>query len=334
MSKPKLMLLLIVFLSVVVVPFNTNGAGPKIYLGISGISFDYIPFWYAKDFRLYEKYNVDLDMITTGGGTVLAQAMLSGGVQFGALGTAFLQSVMQGADHALLAAHINYFPYRVVGLPSISGKDALKGATIAISRFGSNADAALRIALRQSGLDPVKDVTIVQLGTQPERLAALNGRRVQATIMSPPFSSAAKKSGLKVILDISKMRVAFPEIGLIASRDYVAKNRLIAKGLMQAYLEAIRDIKKNKEATLKVMAKYLRMELASNRDILIDAYDEAVASDELERKPYPNRDGMRLAVELIAKQRNISPIPAIDNFIDTSLLEELDRSGFIDQLYR
>ena len=75
MSKPKLMLLLIVFLSVVVVPFNTNGAGPKIYLGISGISFDYIPFWYAKDFRLYEKYNVDLDMITTGGGTVLAQAV-------------------------------------------------------------------------------------------------------------------------------------------------------------------------------------------------------------------------------------------------------------------
>lgn len=334
MSKPKLMLLLIVFLSVVVVPFNTNGAGPKIHLGISGISFDYIPFWYAKDFRLYEKYNVDLDMITTGGGTVLAQAMLSGGVQFGALGTAFLQSAMQGADHALLAAHINYFPYRVVGLPSISGKDALKGATIAISRFGSNADAALRIALRQSGLDPVKDVTIVQLGTQPERLAALNGRRVQATIMSPPFSSAAKKSGLKVILDISKMRVAFPEIGLVASRDYVAKNRLIAKGLMQAYLEAIRDIKKNKEATLKVMAKYLRMELGSNRDILIDAYDEAIASDELERKPYPNRDGMRLAVELIAKQRNISPIPAIDNFIDTSLLEELDRSGFIDQLYR
>ena len=103
---------------------------------------------------------------------------------------------------------------------------------------------------------------------------------------------------------------------------------------MQAYLEAIRDIKKNKEATLKVMAKYLRMELGSNRDILIDAYDEAIASDELERKPYPNRDGMRLAVELIAKQRNISPIPAIENFIDTSLLEELDRSGFIDQLYR
>ena len=79
---------------------------------------------------------------------------------------------------------------------------------------------------------------------------------------------------------------------------------------MQAYLEAIRDIKKNKEATLKVMAKYLRMDLENNRDILLDTYDETIASDELEKKPYPNRDGMKLAVELTAKQRNISPIPS------------------------
>ena len=103
---------------------------------------------------------------------------------------------------------------------------------------------------------------------------------------------------------------------------------------MQAYLEAIRDIKKNQEATLKIMAKYFRMDLASNRDILLDTYDETIASDEMEKKPYQNRNGLKLAVELTAKQRNISPIPAIDKFMDTGLLEELDRSGFIDQLYR
>ena len=96
--------------------FTVAAAAPKTYLGVSGISFDYIPFWYAKDYRLYQKYNVDVDMITTGGGTVLAQAMLSGGVHFAAIGTAFLQGAMQGADHVLLAAHVNYFPYRVGGL--------------------------------------------------------------------------------------------------------------------------------------------------------------------------------------------------------------------------
>jgi NitT/TauT family transport system substrate-binding protein len=333
MSKRKL-LLVIAFLTLVVAPFTVDAAGAKTYLGVSGISFDYLPFWYAKDFRLYQKYNVDVDMITTSGGTVLAQAMLSGGVHFAAIGTAFLQSSMQGSDHVLLAAHINYFPYRVVGLPSITSKEGLRGTTIAISRFGSNADTAMRIALREAGIDPAKDVTIVQLGTQPERLAALNSRRIHATIMSPPFSSAAKKAGLKVILDIAKMRIAFPAVGVVASRDYVVKNRVNARGFMQAYLEAIRDIKKNKEATLKVMAKYMKMDLESNRDILVDTYDETIASEEMEKKPYPNRDGMKLAVELTAKQRNISPIPAIDKFMDTSLLEELDRIGFIDQLYR
>jgi NitT/TauT family transport system substrate-binding protein len=222
----------------------------------------------------------------------------------------------------------------LIGLPSIGGKEGLKGATIAISRFGSNADAALRIALRQAGLEPARDVTIVQLGTQPERLAALNSHQIQATIMSPPFSNSAKKTGFKVLLDISKMRIAFPQIGLVASRDYIAKNRANARGFMQAYLEAIRDIKKNKEATVRLLAKYLRMDLENNREILIDTYDETIASEELEKKPYPNREGLKLAVELIAKQRNISPIPNIDNFLDTSLLEELDRSGFIDQLYQ
>src|ERR1700745_3810848 len=122
MSKLKLFVT-IVFMTAVVAPFPVNGAGAKTYLGVSGISLDYMPFWYAKDYRLYQKYNVDVDMITTGGGTVLAQAMLSGGVNFAAIGTAFLQSAMQGADHVLLAAHINYFPYRVVGLPSIAGKE-------------------------------------------------------------------------------------------------------------------------------------------------------------------------------------------------------------------
>ena len=80
----------------VLVRFTAEGATPKTYLGVSGISFDYIPFWYAKDYGLYQKYNVDVDIITTGGGTVLAQAMLSGGVHFAAIGTAFLQGSIRG----------------------------------------------------------------------------------------------------------------------------------------------------------------------------------------------------------------------------------------------
>src|SRR5262245_66391688 len=120
MSKPKFLVIL-VFLTALTAPFTVGGAGPKTYLGVSGISFDYIPFWYAQDYRLYQKYNVDVDMITTGGGTVLAQAMLSGGVHFAAIGTAFLQGSMQGADQLILAAHFDYLPYVFVDFASIAG---------------------------------------------------------------------------------------------------------------------------------------------------------------------------------------------------------------------
>src|SRR5437667_6300740 len=124
---------MLIVLCMLVIPLAADGAGPKTYLGVSGIGFDQVPFWYAKDYGLYTKYNVDVDIITTSGGTVLAQAMLSGGIHFGVIGTAFLQGSMQGADQVLLAAHGNYFPYRLIGLPSVAGKDGLKGATIAIS---------------------------------------------------------------------------------------------------------------------------------------------------------------------------------------------------------
>src|SRR5262249_61917505 len=117
-------LVVLVVLCMCLTSFAVEGATPKTYLGVSGISFDYSPFWYAKDYGLYQKYNVDVDIITTGGGTVLAQAMLSGGVHFAAIGTAFLQGSMQGSDHVILAAHVNYFPYRLVGLSSMGGKTA------------------------------------------------------------------------------------------------------------------------------------------------------------------------------------------------------------------
>src|SRR5947208_15855777 len=104
MSKLKFLVML-VFLTVVIGPFTVGGAGPKTYLGVSGISFDYTPFWYAKDYRLYQKYSVYVDMIMTGGGKVLAQAMLSGRVHFAAIGSAFLQKSLQGAEHVLIAVH-------------------------------------------------------------------------------------------------------------------------------------------------------------------------------------------------------------------------------------
>src|SRR5215510_3232203 len=133
----------LVVLCMFLTPLAVEGATPKTYLGVSGISFDYTPFWYAKDYGLYQKYNVDVDIITTSGGTVLAQAMLSGGVHFAAIGTAFLQGSMQGGRPCDPCCSRQLF--------SVAGKDGLKDATIAISRFGSNADVALRLALKQAG---------------------------------------------------------------------------------------------------------------------------------------------------------------------------------------
>lgn len=306
----------------------------KIYLGLSSVSLDYVPFWYAKDHGLYGKYGLDLDIITTGGGTVLTQALLAGGIPLAGIGGAFLQGAMQGADLVMLAAHMNYFPYRLIGQSSISLGKGLKGSLIGISRFGSSSDLALRVALKASGIDPTKDVTILQLGGQTERFAALTTGRVQATIIAPPLSSAAKKMGFNVILDMARMRLPYPEIGVVSSREFISKNRDTVKRFLQAYLESIRDIKKDREGTVAVMGKYLKLDVDKQREVLHDTYEQTIASGEVERKPYPNLEGVKFAVDLIAKERNLTTTPNPKDYLDTTILEELDRSGFIDKLYK
>ena len=140
--------------------------------------------------------------------------------------------------------------------------------------------------------------------------------------------------GYNVILDMSRMHIPYPSIGVVSSRGYIAKNRDTVIRFLQAYLEAIRDLKKEKERTVRVLAKYLKMDLESNREVLYDTYDQSVASEVIEKKPYPNLDGIKFAVDLVAQQRNISTVPDPKNFLDTTLLEELDRSRFIDKLYQ
>jgi len=311
-----------------------GAAASKIYLGLSSVSLDYVPFWYAKDHNLYRKHGLDVDIITMGGGTALTQALLAGGIPIAGIGAPFLQAAIHGADLVMLATHINYLPYRLIGHPSVSLEKGLKGSLIGISRFGSNSDLALRIALKQSGIDPANDVTIVQLGGQTERFAALKTGRVQATTIAPPLSSAAKRMGFNVILDMSKMRIPYPTIGVVSSREFISNNRDTVKRFMQAYLESIRDIKKDKDGTVAVMAKYLKLDIKKDRDVLYDTYDETIASGEVEKRPYPNLEGIKFALNLIAKERNLAVPSNPKDFLDTTLLEELEKSGFIDNLYR
>src|SRR6266508_6242576 len=148
----------------------------------------------AKEAGVFKKHGLDPQLILTPGGSLGFQAMMGGDVAMVmAYGSAAGTSNLAGADVVIIASFLNTFPYSLISIPEIKKVDQLVGGKVAISRFGSATDVSVRMSLAKVGLNPDKDVTILQIGTQTTRFAALQSKQVQATIITPPFTLTARK---------------------------------------------------------------------------------------------------------------------------------------------
>ena len=160
----------------------------------------------------WQKYGIDARVVLFDAGSILAQAAISGDVKLSITsGPTTVASRTQGADTIIICATVNTLPYSIVAAKGITTWDQLKGKRVAISRLGSGTDTAVRMVLKKFGLDPNKDVIIVQLGTQPARMLALNGGAIDATIVSPPLDIAAKKQGFQILVNIADLGIPYPQ---------------------------------------------------------------------------------------------------------------------------
>ncbi|MGZ8494960.1 MAG: ABC transporter substrate-binding protein, partial [Candidatus Binatia bacterium] len=202
---------LALFTLIVVCPVASPGAEPMI-VGVSGPSINMMYAFVTRDASLWQKHNSDPRVVLFEAGSILAQAMLSGDVKMSvSSGPAVIASRSQGADTIIVAAFVNTLPYSLVSAKAITKWDQLKGKRIAISRFGSGTDTAIRLALRKFGLNPIKDVTILQMGSQPDRVRALAAGSIDATLVSPPLDLAAKKQGYNILVNLVDLGIAYPQ---------------------------------------------------------------------------------------------------------------------------
>src|SRR3990167_47226 len=157
-------------------------------VGISGPAINMVYSFVARDAGIFQKYGIDPRLVLFEAGSLLAQAMLSGDVKMSvSSGPAAIAARTQGADTIIVAACVNILPYSIVAAKGITSWEQLKGKKIAISRFGSGTDTAVRLVLKKFGLDPAKDVMILQVGMQSSRFQALAAGSIDATIISPPL---------------------------------------------------------------------------------------------------------------------------------------------------
>jgi NitT/TauT family transport system substrate-binding protein len=324
-------LLAVVFLfsSSSVTPAQTT----RVNVGYSAVSADQLPAWVAKETGIFAKNGLDVPLIFFTGGTTSILALVSGDVPITQVaGPGLVNSVLAGSDAVFVAAGMVSLNYVLMGKPGLKSTEQLKGGTLAISRFGSATDSIARFALKRINLTPGKDVTLMQVGSGPERLNALMTGRVSAAVINPPSSFIAEKKGLAVIADVAQMGLVFQHTGAATTRRFIREHPDIVRRYVKAHVEAVHRIWTDKEGTIKALGRY--MGSGVEREILEKTYENVLSERFYPKKQYPSLEGLKTVLEDIGERDPRAKTAKPEQFVDFTFIKELDQSGFIDNLYK
>ncbi|MBI1997665.1 MAG: ABC transporter substrate-binding protein [Deltaproteobacteria bacterium] len=315
---------LALFTLMVVCSVSSAAADPMI-VGVSGPSINMMYAFVTRDARLWQKHNSDPRVVIFEAGSVLAQAMLSGEVKMSiSSGPAVIASRSQGAETIIVAAFVNTLPYSLVSAKAITKWDQLKGKRIAISRFGSGTDTAIRLTLRKFGLDPVKDITILQLGSQPDRIMALAAGSIEATLVSPPLDLTAKKQGYNILFNLADLGIAYPQQVIETTDRFIRENPQGIKNFLKGYIEGIRYAAKHKDETKKLIAKYLKVTDAELLEATYQSYLQVT-----DYSGYARLDGVQNAMDEVGQRVAVVKTKKPEDFVNTRFLKELEKEGFL-----
>ena len=309
---------------------STHGSrAENLKIGYGAFSLGYAVIWITKEGRLFEKNGLDVDVLYLESNLVRT-ALISGDIPIGAMsGAAMAGPKLQGADLIAVLGFQNFLPFRLVVRPEITTAADLKGKRVGVAGFGLLAERAARLVIAKLGLNPDKDVILLQTGGEATRLAALVNGSIDATVLNPPIHKRAVESGMRVLANMAEMGIPFQNSALVTTQRYVSKNPDVMRRVTKAFVEGIHLIRSNPEVAKRAIAKYMRIR---DQKELAEAYE--ILDSLTQRKPYPTLEGFKMIIDdlrpKIAAARTAEP----KDFVDVRFLEELDRSGYIDGLYR
>lgn len=320
------LLTLVVLLSVV----SAAVAQEKLRLAWAGFSPTNSPIWVMEDRKLLQKQGVTPEIIAINASPTVLQALLANEIEAASISvTTLTSSRLAGADTVMIFGVVPTFVDHIVSLSSVTAVEQLKGKTAGVNRLGSTSDLGLRLALKKLGIDPDKDVKIIPTGGTAERFAALSKGITQFTIIPEPFLTQAEKLGFRNLYNISDLKIPFWWNGILSRESIVKAKRPLMLKLVRAMVEAIHIIKTEKEYAKGLFKKNLGV---SDPEGLERAYkDYANVFPEV---PYPMSDGVKTMLDDLAPKNPKAAAADPKTYVDMSLVAELDKSGFIKQLYK
>jgi NitT/TauT family transport system substrate-binding protein len=301
----------------------------KIRLSHSALEANNAVWYIAQDLGFYKKNGLDVELLFIPSTTTSVVSLVSGDVQIAnASGGGVASAVVAGSDLVLVACYQNSLPYELVVNESVKSPEDLKGKTIGISRIGSASDVAARVLLKGLGLDPDKQVLIMQVGGPAERAAAFRTGKI-AGFPSPPGVIHLTHMTFNILVSTAdfKTRFEFPYICATTTKAYLMRRRDTVKRVVMAHIEAMQFFKSRKEEAKKIVSKYSRI---TNGAYLEDSYKAAAKL--YDRVPLVTRAGMEAQIQEAVARKPGARL-RFEDMVDDGIVRELDQSGFIDKVY-
>jgi NitT/TauT family transport system substrate-binding protein len=323
------------FILSIVFCFLTCGSLPRsadalenIVIAYPTTSSQFAPLWFARDVGLYEKYGLDGQLVFIQGGSILLQAMLAGQVQAAQNGIAeTMVAVLRGGDVKILGVTSNIFPYSLIVSKSVKSAKDLVGGRIAVNRVGGDVSAiASRVALRKLGLNPDKDVTMLQVGGSPQRLAALQSGAVQGAALDFMSGLRLSKQGYTVLAQVS---LNYPYLGPVVSARFLREKPATAEAFVKAFVESIARFKRNREEGIKALARYMK---SDDTDVLSKAYD-FIANEFYTENLEPDPKSFQQLVDEVGAREPVAKNATIAQVFDLTIVHKLQKEGFFKTVF-
>jgi NitT/TauT family transport system substrate-binding protein len=298
----------------------------KLRTGFTSISGTMAPLWAGYEAGYFAREGLEVEIFSFPSGNEGVQALMAGEVDFLQIaGATTVSAALGGGDTLVLATMVKTLVQSLVARPEIARAEDLRGKGVGISRLGTTIDTGARLALRHFGLEPDRDVAIVQAGAMANILGSMEAGRVQAGILSYPSVSQARKLGFHELLDIGTLGFPYASTGVSARRSYASQQPDVVRRFLRGEIAGIYRLVSDKPFAMEVYKSYLKTD---EMDVLEETY-EVYALKYLERVPYPDERSIQgvldeLALE-IPRAREVSP----RDFFDDRYVRELDESGYI-----
>jgi NitT/TauT family transport system substrate-binding protein len=305
----------------------------KVRMGLSSVSALHSAVWVAEQKGLFRKHGIDAEVIVTGqGGTAGIGALLANDINMASsAGDVLVNAALRGGDTVMLAGVVNKGLQRLIAKPEVKTPADLKGKRIGVTRIGAVSHSVLLMMLQRWKMTP-NDVQVMQVGSSPAMLASLDKGGIEAAVVTIPSMFVAEDRGYRVILDMADTDIYYLHTMIASTGKYIKSNRDRVSRFLKGYVEGIAFVKQNRQESLEVVKKKLRIGAEQERNL--ERSLDLLSAKYYENVPYPSLRGVETVLGFVERDNPKAKGADPKSFVDESLLREIEASGFVKTLYQ